>query len=107
MPFKETTYAFPIYIRGGNAMKESWKKVGLFLSLIVFVMIAAACSKDDSASKEVEVATKGAMEAYSAGDTFKATEPFDLSILYMDQPTYPYKKDWLLWDKIKKLRMLP
>lgn len=73
-------------------MKESWKKVGLFLGLIVFVMIAVACSKNDSASKEVEVATKGAMESYSAGDTFKATEPFDLSILYMDQPTYPYKK---------------
>lgn len=84
-------------------MKESWKKVGLFLGLIVFVMIAAACSKDDSASKEVEVATKGAMESYTAGDTFKATEPFDLSILFMDQPTYPYKKDWLLWDKIKEI----
>ena len=82
-------------------MKKSLKKVGLFLSLCMFVLITAACSDDDAAS--TEVSTKGAMESYSVGDTFKATEPFELPILYMEQSTYPYEKDWLLWDKITEI----
>lgn len=43
------------------------------------------------------------METYAVGDTFKATEPFDLSILYSDQPAYPYKQDWMLFAKIKEM----
>lgn len=36
----------------------------------------------------------GAMEDYSAGDTFVATEPVEFSVLYRDHPNYPLQNDW-------------
>lgn len=72
----------------------------LWLSLMIVVL--AACS-DKSGGKEAEIQDKGAMETYAVGDAFKATEPFDLSILYSDQPAYPYKQDWLLFAKLKEM----
>ncbi|KZS47280.1 sugar ABC transporter substrate-binding protein [Paenibacillus glucanolyticus] len=76
-----------------------WGKAFL-LSLIVVVL--AACN-DKTGGKEAEVQDKGAMETYAVGDAFKATEPFDLSILYSDQPAYPYKQDWMLFAKLKEM----
>ena len=42
----------------------------------------------------------GAMEDYTAGDQFTATEPLSFSILYSDHPNYPSQDDWLLWSEI-------
>ncbi|MEJ9220249.1 extracellular solute-binding protein [Paenibacillus glucanolyticus] len=79
--------------------RSFWGKAFL-LSLIVVVL--AACN-DKTGGKEAEVQDKGAMETYAVGDAFKATEPFDLSILYSDQPAYPYKQDWMLFAKLKEM----
>ena len=38
------------------------------------------------------------------GDTFVATEPIELSLLYRDHPNYPLKDDW---DILKKLENVP
>jgi len=74
-----------------------------FSVLALSALVVAGCSNNEtSSSEEKNVNQKGAMESYSVGDTFKSSEAFDLSILYMDQPTYPYKEDWLLWDHIKE-----
>ncbi|MDQ0230018.1 ABC transporter substrate-binding protein [Metabacillus malikii] len=81
--------------------RKSFKSL-LYLFILV-VLVIAGCSSKESANKESEDTKKGAMESYSVGDTFKATEEFELPILYMDQPTYPYKEDWLLWEKIKEM----
>lgn len=84
-------------------MKKSHRSFAgkaLLISLIVAVL--AACT-DKTGGKEAEIQDKGAMETYAVGDTFKATEPFDLSILYSDQPAYPYKQDWMLFAKIKEM----
>jgi putative aldouronate transport system substrate-binding protein len=40
------------------------------------------------------------MESFKVGDTFKATTPLTFTFLFSDQPTYPYKKDWLLFTKM-------
>ncbi|MGE7825922.1 extracellular solute-binding protein [Paenibacillus sp. NPDC093718] len=79
---------------------RSFADKALLISLIVAVL--AACT-DKTGGKEAEIQDKGAMETYAVGDTFKATEPFDLSILYSDQPAYPYKQDWMLFAKIKEM----
>lgn len=79
------------------------KWFGLFSLLIVFMLVAAGCSDDKKSSSEAGGETKkGAMKSYAVGDTFKAEEPMELSIMYSDQPTYPYKKDWLFWDQVKE-----
>ncbi|MEK4365455.1 extracellular solute-binding protein [Paenibacillus sp. FSL M8-0212] len=80
------------------------KFVGKMVLATMMTVVLAACSSGTGAGGDVtEVQTKAAMETYNVGDTFKATEPFNLSILYSDQPSYPYKKDWLLFNKITEL----
>lgn len=79
---------------------RSFAGKALLISLIVAVL--AACT-DKTGGKEAEIQNKGAMETYAVGDTFKATEPLDLSILYSDQPAYPYKQDWMLFAKLKEM----
>lgn len=44
----------------------------------------------------------GAMDGYDVGTTFKASEPFDLGLLYSDNPAYPYRNDWLFWEEVTK-----
>lgn len=84
-------------------MKKSHRSfAGKALLLSLIVAILAACT-DKTGGKEAEIQDKGAMETYAVGDAFKATEPFDLSILYSDQPAYPYKQDWMLFAKIKEM----
>lgn len=84
-------------------MKKSPRSfAGKALLLSLIVVILAACT-DKTGGKEAEIQDKGAMETYAAGDMFKATEPFDLSILYSDQPAYPYKQDWMLFAKLKEM----
>ncbi|MBD8836634.1 MULTISPECIES: extracellular solute-binding protein [Paenibacillus] len=80
------------------------KFVGKMVLASMMTVVLAACSSGTGAGGDVtEVQTKAAMETYNVGDTFKATEPFNLSILYSDQPTYPYKKDWLLFKKLTEM----
>jgi len=45
----------------------------------------------------------GAMKNFTAGEAFKATTPVSFSMLYSDQPTYPLKSDWLLFNAITKM----
>lgn len=83
-------------------MKNRLKGLGKTLLAGVLALAVTACSSDpDGATNEVN--SKGAMEDYSVGDTFKASEPFHLSILFSDQPIYPYKKDWMLFQKITEM----
>jgi putative aldouronate transport system substrate-binding protein len=44
----------------------------------------------------------GAMKNFTVGEAFKATTPMSFSMLYSDQPTYPLKSDWLLFNAITK-----
>lgn len=85
-------------------MKQKPRKlVGKMVLATLMSVVLAACSSGGAGGGEAEVKTTGAMETYNVGDTFKATEPFNLSILYSDQPAYPYKKDWLLFQKITEM----
>ena len=40
----------------------------------------------------------GAMPEFNFGDTFRATEPITLDLLYRVHPGYPVENDWLIWS---------
>lgn len=88
-----------------NGLKRKPRKlIGKMILAMTMSAVLAACSSGAGTGPDVtEVGTKSAMESYKVGETFKATEPFNLSILYSDHPTYPYKKDWLLFKKISEM----
>ena len=44
----------------------------------------------------------GAMEGYGPGETFVASEPVELSLLYRDHPGYPLQEDWLILETIEE-----
>jgi putative aldouronate transport system substrate-binding protein len=73
-----------------------------FLGLASVVTIGLMLTSCDSESSEVDTskARTGAMDSFGMGDTFKATTPLTFSFLFSDQPSYPYKKDWLLFTKM-------
>ncbi len=74
-----------------------------FLSIIAFTLVACDNSEKTDGDKKADVPeSKAAMDNYSVGDTFKAKEEFTIPMLYSDHPNYPYKKDWLLFEEIKK-----
>lgn len=83
--------------------KRSRKKWGMTLMAAVMSLSVAACSNNlGSSGGEAKDQSKGAMENYGVNVSFKATEPFNLPILFSDQPAYPYKKDWMLFQEITK-----
>lgn len=51
---------------------------------------------------DVTEVSVGAMDGYDVGSTFQASEPFDLGLMYSDNPAYPYRKDWLFWEEVTK-----
>jgi putative aldouronate transport system substrate-binding protein len=82
----------------------NWKRRLLALVAGSLVVSLAACSDEGADAGAVNLDGKrvGAMPEYKAGDQFKATEPLDVSLLYLDQSHYPIKNDWLLWSEITK-----
>src|SRR5665811_325812 len=65
----------------------------------------AACSGTQSGGGSSAAGlqnTTGSMADFKAGQQFKATEALNVSMLFSDAPTYPYKSDWMLWSEITK-----
>lgn len=79
-------------------MKKKFKAIG---TAALFAIALAGCNNDGSSSGGAEDTSKGAMDNYKVGTTFKAEEPIEFSIMYSDHPNYPYKEDWLIWEDIK------
>ncbi len=63
----------------------------------------AACDSGDSDKKDDFTGNRAAaMEKYSAGDQFKATEPVTFPIMVLSNTAYPYKADWLFLQELTK-----
>lgn len=60
-----------------------------------------ACSSGGG-DEPVDVAevSVGSMDDYGVGTTFKASEPFEIGLMYSDNPAYPYREDWLFWEEV-------
>lgn len=71
------------------------------------MFLLSACGSDNEAIKadeevEADLGTVGSMENFDIGDTFVATEPLELDILYRDYPDYPYDPNWLLFEVLEE-----
>ncbi|WP_255951795.1 ABC transporter substrate-binding protein [Streptomyces odontomachi] len=64
----------------------------------------AGCSSSSDAKEPSDLSKNKAdsMKTFNVGDQFKATSPITFSTLYNNNPSYPTKKNWLLWDELKK-----
>lgn len=69
-------------------------------SVVTIGLVMTACDEGGEEKVDTSKSRKGAMDSFGVGDTFKATEPLTFTFLFSDQPTYPYKKDWLLFTKM-------
>jgi len=69
-------------------------------ALAAFGLVMAGCDSDSGSKVDTSKARNGAMDSFGVGDTFKATTPLSFTFLFSDQPTYPIKKDWLLFTKM-------
>lgn len=86
-------------------------KKSLLLSLTLSgAILMAACNNEDGAATdsgegdvtEEDIGTVGAMENFDVGDTFVATEPLDISILYRDLSAYPFDPDWMFFNELEE-----
>ena len=73
--------------------------------LTVGTLVLTACGGNDEevdAEEVFEEAGAGAMEGFSAGDTFEASEPVEFSVLYRDHPNYPVQNDWRFLEHLEE-----
>ncbi|WP_102191458.1 extracellular solute-binding protein [Microbacterium aurantiacum] len=78
--------------------------------IAVFALALAACSgppSEEAAAEDGgvtigEAQSVGAMEDYDVGDTFKATEPVEFSLMYRDHPNYPVQDDWSIFEHLEQ-----
>lgn len=69
-------------------------------SVVTIGLMLTSCDSQSTEEVDTSKARNGAMDSFGVGDTFKATVPLTFSFLFSDHPTYPYKKDWLLFTKM-------
>jgi len=63
----------------------------------------AGCDSGGSDKKDDFTGNRAAaMDKYSAGDQFKATEPVTFPIMVLSNPNYPYKADWPFLTELTK-----
>ncbi|MGM7670739.1 ABC transporter substrate-binding protein [Microbacterium sp. A93] len=90
-------------------MKTTRFRLAAVAGIAIGAIALSGCSGDSSdASANGDDATidaehsAGAMENFAAGDTFKATEPVEFSLMYRDHPNYPVQEDWSILQNIEK-----
>lgn len=64
------------------------------------LLSAAACTTQEEEAPLAESAA--VMKDYTAGTTFKASEPVSFSLLWTDWPATPVTESWKLFDEIEK-----
>lgn len=92
-------------------MRRTRKRVigGLTAGALALGLAACSGASDEENDEdggvdasELEDNMVGAMEDYGVGDTFVATEPVEIPMLYRDHPNYPLDPDWLLFSHIEE-----
>lgn len=96
-------------------MRSNYSRIVAAVAVISLVGALSACNETPTgtgpagsggpagSAADLAGVSVGAMKDYKADTSFKATEPMTFTVLYNDSPTYPYKADWLLWQKITEL----
>ncbi|WP_250444615.1 extracellular solute-binding protein [Actinotalea sp. C106] len=72
----------------------------------VLALGLVACTSEEEGSvdgpdaEELDGLDVGAMEEFGVGDTFVATEPVEIEVLYRDHPNYPLDEEWLFFEHL-------
>ncbi|MBO1330936.1 extracellular solute-binding protein [Streptomyces sp. VRA16 Mangrove soil] len=87
-----------------NAGHLSRRQILAAAGFIGLATLTACGSGEDGStdSKDLSKKQNGAMKDYKVGEQFKATKALTLSTLHNNNPVYPTKKSWLLWEEITK-----
>lgn len=79
--------------------------VAMILTVVMAFTLLAGCGKSDkNANNKADsegLGRKGAMENFTAGTTFKATEPMKFTMINRDHPSYPINRDWRFWEDLE------
>ena len=78
----------------------------MMLSVVLALCLLAGCRSkgiSDGGAEKESLGHKGAMENFTAGTTFKATEPMTFTMLNRDHPSYPINREWRFWDDLEKI----
>ncbi len=59
-----------------------------------------ACDSSPAEPADLDGKRAGAMDAFKAGDQFKATEPLTFSIMMLSNQGYPYRADWPFFKEL-------
>jgi putative aldouronate transport system substrate-binding protein len=62
----------------------------------------AGCGSGGSKDSTLSGNKTGAMDNFTTGTQFKAGSPLTFSTLYLNNPAYPLKNDWLFWSELTK-----
>ncbi|WOC32639.1 MULTISPECIES: ABC transporter substrate-binding protein [Caproicibacterium] len=85
--------------------KGTKQAVSLALAAVMTMGTLAGCGDSKTESSQsggTAASTTSATTTRKAGDKFWVDEPLTVTMLYNDNPAYPLKNDWLLWNAIKK-----
>ena len=92
-------------------MRNIRRRTAAVATLATLALALTACSSggdDDTSSDGAsgsasidDAHSKGAMADFKAGETFKASEPVEFSMMYRDHPNYPVKDDWSIFEQLK------
>ncbi|NNC12383.1 extracellular solute-binding protein [Planctomonas sp. JC2975] len=77
--------------------------LGMGLASIAVGLLAGCSTTATNATPIVTGKVTGMMKTYAAGKQFKATKPLDVTMLFQDNPAYPYKSSWEIFKQIKHL----
>ena len=69
---------------------------------VLTLSLAACGGGGGSSADKLSGNRSGAMAKFGVGDQFKSTEPLSFSMLYLSNPAYPLKTDWLFWSELTK-----
>src|SRR5690606_1148466 len=88
-------------------MYEVSRRQAMF-TLGALAFVVAGCGSEDAPPSTEELAEKladkrvGAMDNFTVGTQFKATQELTFDILYNNHSFYPIKKNWLFWSELTK-----
>lgn len=73
---------------------------GLAATAVGLVGCSGGPSGSNGKAASLDGKDSGAMQGYAVGQQFKATEPLTFTLMFQDNPAYPYKKSWEIFDDI-------
>ncbi|NYJ17983.1 extracellular solute-binding protein [Nesterenkonia sandarakina] len=85
--------------------RSPWSRSGVVGLLAAGSLLATSCGGGDAGEDDgADAADRNAaaMEDFAVGDSFVATEPLELSVLYRNNPDHGLDQDWMFFDHLEE-----